>query len=70
MVPTIEVMEIIISMLMVNLREMKKDHTFFMNSFFNAAPFKKIIFFAPHHDVTTHSHGGEEENEGVCRLLG
>jgi len=26
MVPTIEVIEIIISMLMVNLREMKKDH--------------------------------------------
>ncbi len=43
MVPTIEVIEIIISMLMVNLREMKKDHTPLRNEFFKAIPFAAVV---------------------------
>ena len=43
MVPTIEVIEIIISMLMVNLREMKKDHIALRNEFFKAIPFVTVV---------------------------
>jgi hypothetical protein len=41
MVPKIEVMARRISTKMVNLREIKKDHTLLRNDFFKADPFLK-----------------------------
>jgi len=41
MVPMIEVVDRIISVIMVNLREVRKDHTSFRNEFFKGFSFHK-----------------------------
>jgi hypothetical protein len=43
MVPTMEVMDMMISMVMVNLREVKKDHARFKNEFFKMLPFVAVV---------------------------
>jgi hypothetical protein len=46
MVPIMEVMDKIISMITVNLREVMKDHKSFRNEFFKGISFHKVKKFS------------------------